>query len=63
MALYILFGVLASVRIGSVNVTVDLYQNFSECCQLLLEPTSRCRSIFDYHILLSGTSVELCVIL
>ena len=28
---------MASVRIGGVNVTVDLYQNFSECWQLLLE--------------------------
>ena len=25
--------------------------------------TSRCRSIFDFHILLSGTAVELCVVL
>ena len=58
-----LFGVLASVRIGGVNVTVDLYQNFSECWQRLLEHTSRCRSIFDFHILLSGTAVELCVVL
>ena len=63
MALYILFGVLASIRTGGVNITVDLYQNFSECCQLLLEHTSRCRSIFDFHILLSGTAVELCVVL
>ena len=48
---------------GGVNVTIDLYQNFSECWQLLLEHTSRCRSIFDFHILLSGTAVELCVVL
>ena len=60
---FLLFGVLASIRTGGVNVTVDLYQNFSECCQLLLEPASRYRSIFDFHILLSGTAVELCVVL
>ena len=60
---YTHLGVLASVRIGGVNVTVDLYQNFSECWQRLLEHTSRCRSIFDFHILLSGTAVELCVVL
>ena len=58
-----LFGVLASIRTGGVNVTFDLYQNFSECCQLLFKHTSRCRSIFDFHILLSGIAVELCVVL
>jgi len=60
---FLLFGVLASIRTGGVNVTFDLYQNFSECCQLLLEPASRCRSIFDFHMLLSGTAVEFCVVL
>ena len=58
-----LFGVLASIRTGGVNVTFDLYQNFSECCQLLFKHTSRCRSIFDFHILLYGIAVELCVVL
>lgn len=56
-----LFGVLASIRTGGVNVTFDLYQNFSECCQLLFKHTSRCRSIFGFHILLSDTAVESCV--
>ena len=60
---FLLFGVLASIRTGGVNVTFDLYQNFSECCQLLFKHTSRCRSIFDFHILLSGIAVELCVVL
>lgn len=36
-------------------------RNLSECCQLLLKHTSRCRSIFGSHILLSGTAVEPCV--
>lgn len=38
-------------------------RNLSEYWQLLLKHTSRCRSIFDFHILLSGTAVELCVVL
>ena len=36
-------------------------RNLSEYWQLLLKHTSRCRSIFGFHILLSDTAVESCV--
>ena len=36
-------------------------RNLSEYWQLLRGHTSRCRSIFGFHILLSDTAVESCV--
>ena len=36
-------------------------RNLSEYWQLLLKHTSRCRSIFGFHILLSDTAMESCV--
>ena len=41
------FGVLASICTPAVNVTINLYQNYSECRQLLSKHTDRFRSIFN----------------
>ena len=38
---------LASIRTPAVSVTSDLYQNYSECRQLLSKHTDRFRSIFN----------------
>ena len=38
---------LASIHTPAVNVTINLYQNYSECQQLLSKHTDRFRSIFN----------------
>ena len=70
--LYFLFRLLTMIfhsvrRVGfHLYVAVSTLQltsirNLSEYWQLLLKHTSRCRSIFGFHILLSDTAVESCV--
>ena len=70
--IYFLFGFLTMIfhsvrRVGfHLYMTVSTLQltsirNLSEYWQLLLKHTSRCRSIFGFHILLSDTAVESCV--
>ena len=70
--LYFLFGLLTMIFHSVRRVGFHLYmavstlhltsiRNLSEYWQLLLKHTSRCRSIFGFHILLSDTAVESCV--
>ena len=67
-----LFGLLTMIFHSVRHVGFHLYmavstlqltsiRNLSEYWQLLLKHTSRCRSIFGFHILLSDTAVESCV--
>ena len=70
--IYFLFGFLTMIFHSVRRVGFHLYmavstlqltsiRNLSEYWQLLLKHTSRCRSIFGFHILLSDTAVESCV--
>ena len=70
--IYFLFGLLTMIFHSVRRVGFHLYmavstlqltsiRNLSEYWQLLLKHTSRCRSIFGFHILLSDTAVESCV--
>ena len=70
--IYFLFGLLTMIFHSVRCVGFHLYmavstlhltsiRNLSEYWQLLLKHTSRCRSIFGFHILLSDTAVESCV--
>ena len=70
--LYFLFRLLTMIFHSVRRVGFHLYmavstlqltsiRNLSEYWQLLLKHTSRCRSIFDFHILLSDTAMESCV--
>ena len=70
--IYFLFGLLTMIfhsvrRIGFhwymavSTLQLTSIRNLSEYWQLLLKHTSRCRSIFGFHILLSDTAVESCV--
>ena len=70
--LYFLFRLLTMIFHSIRRVGFHLYmavstlqltsiRNLSEYWQLLLKHTSRCRSIFGFHILLSDTAVESCV--
>ncbi len=70
--LYFLFGFLTMIFHSVRRVGFHLYmamstlhltsiRNLSEYWQLLLKHTSRFRSIFGFHILLSDTAVESCV--
>jgi len=70
--LYFLFRLLTMIFHSVRRVGFHLYmavstlqltsiRNLSEYWQLLLKHTSRCRSIFGFHILLSDTAVESCV--
>ena len=70
--IYFLFGLLTMIFHSVQRVGFHLYmavstlqltsiRNLSEYWQLLLKHTSRCRSIFGFHILLSDTAVESCV--
>ena len=70
--LYFLFGFLTMIFHSVRRVGFHLYmavstlqltsiRNLSEYWQLLLKHTSRCRSIFGFHILLFDTAVESCV--
>ena len=45
--IFIPFGVLASIHTPAVNVTINLYQNYSECQQLLSKHTGPFSSIFN----------------
>ena len=67
--LYFLFRLLTMIFHSVRRVGFHLYmavstlqltsiRNLSEYWQLLLKHTSRCRSIFGFHILLSDTAVE-----
>ena len=70
--LYFLFRLLTMIFHSVRRVGFHLYmavstlqltsiRNLSEYWQLLLKHTSRCRSIFGFHILLSDTAMESCV--
>ena len=70
--IYFLFGFLTMIFHSVRRVGFHLYmavstlqltsiRNLSEYWQLLRGHTSRCRSIFGFHILLSDTAVESCV--
>ena len=70
--IYFLFGFLTMIFHSVQRVGFHLYmavstlqltsiRNLSEYWQLLRGHTSRCRSIFGFHILLSDTAVESCV--
>ena len=70
--IYFLFGFLTMIFHSVRRVGFHLYmavstlqltsiRNLSEYWQLLLKHTSRCRSIFGFHILLSDTAMESCV--
>ena len=70
--IFFLFGFLTMIFHSVRRVGFHLYmavstlqltsiRNLSEYWQLLLKHTSRCRSIFGFHILLSDTAVESCV--
>lgn len=70
--IYFLFGFLTMIFHSVRRVGFHLYmavstlqltsiRNLSEYWQLLRGHTSRCRSIFGFHILLSDTALESCV--